>query len=122
VSSLPDVVKRYGRIQLMASPSSSDSYEVVLVDAAHPNTHMLVGSISREASTLPDIIRLLRSAVGSSRTSHAELTRRIEAASDANEREHLEYHLRYDEWCSSQVAAALQESETRHAVNGDDEY
>jgi hypothetical protein len=121
MSSPPDVVKRFGRVQLMIAPWSSDAYDVVVVDAADPNGYLGVGSLAREASTLPDVVRLLRSELNSIRTGQEELERLIEAASDADEREHLEYHLRYHKWFSYQFATALQEIETSHAVKRDDE-
>lgn len=122
MSSPHDVVKSYGRIHLMDTSTPSDEYLVVFVDAEHPNKHTLVGWLAREASALPDVIGLLRSKVNVGRTSQEELKHRIGVTSDANEREHLEYHLRQHEWFSYQFATALQELETSCAVKRDSEF
>ncbi len=116
-----DVVKRYGRIQLMVPPRPSDAYNVVLVDAATPNRHALIGSLAREASTLQDVVLFLHSKVNSNRAAQEDMKRGIEAASDGSARERLEYHLRQHEWFARHIAAALQEIEASYPVNRDDE-
>ncbi len=106
-------VKEYGRIQLRAIADRPSEYWVDVLYDEDSNRRLFIGTIGVGESDLDGVVKRLHESLHTHNVSLTELRQGISRATDATEREQLEYHLHVNKEFYQLIAAAVDELEAR---------